>query len=154
MGKKKHSKRKPASPCLMGHIWLEGSEGTFLGYGRVALLESIRECGSITKAAKALDMSYRRAWVLIDSMNRQVPRPFVVTVTGGKEGGGTRVTEEGEKAIALFWEIHDDFRNFLRSKSRVVAAISGKPETSGGKTRSKRGRLKEDIRPAKAGIRQ
>lgn len=96
-----------------GHIWVEGREGTFLGYGRVALLERIREYGSITKAAKSLDMSYRRAWVLIDSMNRQAPMPFVVTAAGGKRGGGTRVTKEGEKALKLFWKFHEDFQRFL-----------------------------------------
>ncbi len=132
MAKKKHSKRKLALPSLMGHIWIEGSEGTFLGYGRVALLEGIREYGSIAKAAKALEMSYRRAWVLIDSMNRQVPRPFVATATGGKKGGGTRVTEEGERAIALFWEIHDDFQKFLSSKKQVVATILGTREGPSG----------------------
>ena len=113
----------PPSPALRGHIWIEGSSGTFLGYGRIALLERIREYGSITKAAKALEMSYRRAWVLIDSMNNQVPKPFVVTSAGGKRGGGTRITAEGERAIAEFWKIHNDFQKFLRGRDRAVAAI-------------------------------
>ncbi len=98
---------------LKGHIWVEGREGTFLGYGRVALLERIREYGSIAKAAKSLDMSYRRAWVLINSMNRQAPKPYVVTAAGGNKGGGTRVTAEGEKALKLFWKFHEDFQRFL-----------------------------------------
>jgi molybdate transport system regulatory protein len=123
--KDRFSKQERSFPCLMGHIWIEGSEGTFLGYGRIALLERIREYGSITKAAKALEMSYRRAWVLIDSMNNQVPKPFVVTSAGGKRGGGTRVTAEGERAIAAFWKIHSDFQKFLRGKDRAVAAILG-----------------------------
>jgi molybdate transport system regulatory protein len=110
-------------PSLSGHIWLEGSEGTFLGYGRIALLERIREYGSITKAAKALEMPYRKAWLLIDSMNRQIPKPFVVTSAGGKKGGGTRVTPEGEKAIAVFWKIHDNFQAFLKSQARAVNSI-------------------------------
>jgi len=58
-------KEETIFPSLKGHIWIEGSEGTFLGYGRIALLERIRELGSITKAAKSLEMSYRRAWILI-----------------------------------------------------------------------------------------
>jgi molybdate transport system regulatory protein len=85
VGRKIHSRKHDrVFPSLKGHIWLEGSEGTFLGYGRIALLERIIEYGSITKAAKALEMSYRRAWVLIDSMNRQVPKPYVITSPGGK----------------------------------------------------------------------
>lgn len=116
-------KKVKASPGLHGHLWIEGTEGTFLGYGRIELLERIREFGSITKAAKALEMSYRRAWVLIDSMNRQVPKPYVVTSAGGKGGGGTLVTEEGERAIAVFWKIHDDFQKFLSRKAAIVKSL-------------------------------
>ncbi len=121
-GKSSHKQEKEC-PSLRGHIWIEGSEGTFLGYGRIALLERIREYGSITKAAKALEMPYRKAWMLIDSMNRQVPRPYVVTSAGGRKGGGTRVTPEGEKAIEVFWKIHDNFQKFLKSQTEAVNSI-------------------------------
>lgn len=121
--KKKTGKPENVFPALRGHIWIDGSEGTFLGYGRVALLERIREYGSITKAAKALEISYRRAWVLINSMNRQVPRPYVVTSAGGSKGGGTRVTPEGERAIALFWKIHDKFQKFLKSQAGAAGSL-------------------------------
>jgi molybdate transport system regulatory protein len=115
-------------PALKGHIWIEGSEGTFLGYGRIALLERIRDYGSITKAAKALEISYRRAWIMIDSMNRQAPEPYVITATGGKGGGGTHITEAGEEAVRTFWKIHDGFQVFLEDKDRAVKALytSGK----------------------------
>jgi molybdate transport system regulatory protein len=122
MGKKAHQ-QKGIKPTLRGHIWLEGSEGTFLGYGRIALLERIREYGSITEAAKSLEIPYRKAWLLIDSMNRQVPKPYVVTASGGKKGGGTRVTPEGERAIALFWEIHKQFQKFIQSQADIVRSI-------------------------------
>ena len=98
---------------LKGHIWIEGKDGTFLGYGRVALLESIREHNSISKAAKALGISYRRAWFLVDSMNRQLPHPFVETATGGRKGGGTLVTAAGERAVKEFWRVHAAFERFL-----------------------------------------
>ncbi len=123
MGGKSSHKQETTCPSLRGHIWLEGGEGTFLGYGRIALLERIREYGSITKAAKSLEMPYRKAWILIDSMNRQVPKPFVVTSTGGRKGGGTTVTPEGEKAIAVFWKIHENFRKFLKSQTAAVNSI-------------------------------
>ncbi len=140
MAKKKHTRQHESSfPCLKGHIWIEGSKGTFLGYGRIALLERIREYGSITKAAKALEMSYRRAWILIDSMNQQVPNPYVVTSAGGKSGGGTRVTEEGERAIALFWKIHNDFQKFLAGKDQAVGAILGEIKEQSGRTKDKKG---------------
>jgi molybdate transport system regulatory protein len=105
---------------VRGRIWLDGKDGTFLGHGRVVLMERIRELGSITKAAKSMGMSYRHAWRLVDSMNRQSPRPFVVTATGGKNGGGAVVTEDGERAIRLFWKFDEEFREFLRSKTGTI----------------------------------
>jgi molybdate transport system regulatory protein len=101
---------------LKGRIWIDGPDGTFIGYGRVVLLERIQEFGSITKAAKSMDMSYRHAWRLIDSMNKQAPSPFVVTATGGKGGGGTRVTKHGEEAIRLFRQTSADFHEFLQDE--------------------------------------
>lgn len=98
---------------LRGRLWVDGPEGTFLGYGRVVLMERIREHGSITKAAKSMDMSYRHAWRLIDSMNRQSSKPYVVREAGGRNGGGTRLTEEGERAIEKFWLAQELFRKFL-----------------------------------------
>lgn len=118
--KKKHPRskgEKKSSEGLKGRIWVDGPEGTFLGYGRIVLLERIREYGSITKAAKSLEMSYRRAWDLVESMNRQATVPFVETSTGGKGGGGARVTESGEHAITYFWSFHTDFQDFLNRES-------------------------------------
>ncbi len=106
---------------LRGRIWFDAAEGTFLGHGRVALMEHIRELGSITKAAKAMGMSYRHAWRLIDSMNRQAPHPFVITVKGGAKGGGARVTEHGERAIELFRQLDREFREFLEEKTRSAS---------------------------------
>lgn len=106
---------------VRGRVWLDGKEGTFLGHGRVTLMEKIRELGSITKAAKSMGMSYRHAWRLIDSMNRQSPRPFVVTATGGKKGGGTVVTEAGERAIRIFWKLNEEFREFLDKKTAAIS---------------------------------
>ncbi|MBW7957535.1 MAG: LysR family transcriptional regulator [Deltaproteobacteria bacterium] len=104
---------KPAGAyTVKGHIWVEGPEGTYLGIGRVILLEMIREYGSITGAARAIDMSYRKAWELVESMNRQAARPLVTASTGGKGGGGAALTAEGEKAIKAFREIDDKFRSF------------------------------------------
>lgn len=111
---------KKSSYRCRGHIWLDGKEGTFLGYGRVVLLERIREYGSISKAARSMNMSYRHAWELVDSMNRQTLTPFVETATGGKGGGGAEVTEAGERAISLFWKFYADFQDFLSHEDRIL----------------------------------
>jgi molybdate transport system regulatory protein len=113
-------KTKKFSFYVRGHIWVDGKEGTFLGYGRIVLLERIREYGSITRAARSMDMSYRHAWELVDSMNKQTPKPFVVTAAGGRGGGGTRLTAEAEKAIRLFWKFYADFQAFLEREARVL----------------------------------
>lgn len=98
---------------LKGRIWIEGRDGTFLGYGRVVLLERIREYGSISEAAKSLKMSYRHAWELVDSINSQAREPLVETATGGKGGGGARLTRRGEMAISVFHNLYSGFRAFL-----------------------------------------
>ena len=113
-------KRSLARPGVRGRIWIDGPEGTFIGWGRVSLLEEIRKHGSITKAAKSMKMAYRHAWDLVDSMNRQSKKPFVEVVTGGKGGGGARVTEEGEKAIRLFRQFAEDFKIFLEREQKKL----------------------------------
>lgn len=121
MHKKTHVKKKiKSSQGLRGRIWIDGKEGTFLGYGRIVLLEMIREHGSIAKAAKSMEMSYRHAWELVDSMNRQARKPLVELSTGGKGGGGAKLTEDGEKAIKLFWKFYADFRDFLRHEEKTL----------------------------------
>lgn len=101
---------------IRGRIWVEGKDGTFLGYGRVVLLERIRQYGSITMAAKSMQMSYRAAWELVESMNKQAKTPLVVTTTGGKGGGGAHLTEAGERAIEAFFRLYDSFGEFLKKE--------------------------------------
>lgn len=105
---------------LKGRFWIEGSEGTFLGYGRVVLLERIKEHGSISAAARSLDMSYRHAWKLVDSMNRQSRSPVVEKSIGGKGGGGAKLTPTGEQAIICFWKAERDFYDFLEKRSQSL----------------------------------
>lgn len=110
---------KASGYTVEGHIWLEGAEGTFLGMGRVLLLEKIKEYGSITRAAGSLEMSYRKAWELVESMNAQAGVPLVVATTGGKGGGGAVLTEAGQHAIKLFSELDAEFARFREKMNRV-----------------------------------
>ena len=119
--KKSPSRAKTASsPVFRGRVWIDGPEGTFIGHGRAVLLERIIEHGSITKAAKSMDMAYRHAWDLVDSMNRQAKEPFVEVATGGKGGGGAQVTKEGKRAIKLYWRFHDDLQAFLKREEKKL----------------------------------
>ncbi|MGQ9812785.1 MAG: winged helix-turn-helix domain-containing protein [Dissulfurimicrobium sp.] len=106
---------------IKGRIWIEGGDReTFLGFGRVTLLQRIAEYGSISQAARSMDMSYKHAWDLVDSMNRSAGRLLVETSTGGKGGGGARLTDFGRDVIRTFWEIYDRFDEFLRQETGKI----------------------------------
>lgn len=67
-----------------------------------------------------MEMSYRHAWELVDSMNRQADTPVVEAATGGRGGGGARLTDEGERAINMFWKFYQDFQNFLQEQNKKL----------------------------------
>ena len=73
-----------------------------MGPGKAELLEAIAATGSISASAKRLGMSYRRAWLLVDTMNRCFREPLVASATGGTGGGGARVTAFGERVLARY----------------------------------------------------
>ena len=100
-----------------GRIWIDTQDGPFLGYGRIELLEKIKEFGSIRQAALDMKMSYRQAWQLVDQMNHLTQQPLVVSKKGGKGGGYATVTETGEEAMVRFKEFNDAFQMFLNSYS-------------------------------------
>ncbi len=105
-----------------GRLWLEGEAGTFLGYGRIVLLERIDQFGSIAQAARSMEMSYKHAWDLVDSMNRQAGAPLVSKTCGGKRGGGTILTPRGVRAIAAFRAMDERFRRYLSDETRRFLA--------------------------------
>ncbi len=102
---------------VRGNIWIEGKTGALMGSGRMNLLEQIDQSGSITAAAKTMKMSYRQAWELVDSMNKQSKKPLVVTSAGGIGGGGSIVTLEGKKAIKKYKELLASFDKFKSSQT-------------------------------------
>lgn len=73
-----------------------------MGPGKADLLEAIAREGSISAAGRSLGMSYRRAWLLVDTMNRCFKQPLVETHPGGGKGAGAKLTAEGEKALAAY----------------------------------------------------
>ncbi|MBC6989496.1 winged helix-turn-helix domain-containing protein [Hymenobacter sp. BT491] len=103
---------------MNGRLWVESSEERFMGIGRLELLEKIEATGSISKAAQAMNMSYKRAWDLVSSMNTQANKPLVITQTGGKSGGGALVTEEGKQAIQAFQAMQERFRQFMEAETQ------------------------------------
>lgn len=82
--------------------WIECDGHVLMGRGRADLLERIERHRSISAAARAMDMSYRRAWLLVQSMNSAAGEPLVVAITGGKAGGGAELTPRGRELLKLF----------------------------------------------------
>ena len=76
-----------------------------LGPGKISLLEHIESTGSLSKAARELGMSYRRAWLLVETMNRSFKEPLVTTLAGGKHGGGTQLTAMGEQVLQRYRQL-------------------------------------------------
>jgi molybdate transport system regulatory protein len=85
-------------------------ESIAIGPGKIALLEAIAETGSITAAGRQLGMSYRRAWMLIDEMNRALSAPAVSTAAGGAHGGGSALTPVGEQVVRHYRAIESTAR--------------------------------------------
>jgi molybdate transport system regulatory protein len=81
--------------------------GARIGPGKIALLESIRDTGSISAAAREMGMSYKRAWVLLDSINRAFTEPMVTASPGGAGGGGATLTPFGAEVLERYNRIAD-----------------------------------------------
>lgn len=87
------------SPRLKLNLRLLHGDVIAMGPGKADLLESIAKTGSISQAGREMDMSYRRAWVLVDEMNRCFRKPLVITSKGGAVGGGARLSDLGEQVL-------------------------------------------------------
>jgi molybdate transport system regulatory protein len=109
---------------LDGSVWLTVGGQNFGGAGRVTLLEAIARCGSITQAAKAVKMSYKAAWDAVETMNNLAGEPLVERVSGGKGGGGTRLTRRGAQLVDNFKLIERAHRHFIEQLGRQADGIA------------------------------
>ena len=116
--------RKPL-PSLSLRIDLDGDAR--IGPGKIALLEQIGSCGSISAAGRAMDMSYKRAWDLVDEINRLCGRDTVERQTGGKNGGGAVLTSFGEELIARYRRIERDAASAVRKDLVKLQADLARP---------------------------
>ncbi len=102
---------------IKGRLWLEKQGETFLSWGRVILLEKIRETGSIAAAARAMEMAYSHAWTLVANMNRLAGEELVSRTFGGRHGGRAWLTPAGEAVVAQFWELVAQFNEWLSNRA-------------------------------------
>jgi molybdate transport system regulatory protein len=114
-----------ARPELRMRMRVTLGEMNAIGPGKVALLEAVDEHRSISAAAKSLGMSYRRAWVLIDELNRSLKSPAVTTAAGGANGGGTMLTEVGHRLVQLYRGIEEQAEQTCRAEiSQLLALVA------------------------------
>ncbi|MBI5335387.1 MAG: TOBE domain-containing protein [Burkholderiales bacterium] len=110
----------PAAPRLVGRLEVNTALGSFLGDTRVRLLEAIDAHGSITQAARHVPLSYKAAWDAVDAMNNLAEEPLVDRSTGGRRGGGTRLTPYGRRMVALYRAVEAEYQAALeRLASRI-----------------------------------
>lgn len=101
------SRPSTADPCKI-KVQIYCGDEIAMGPGKADLLDAIVQGGSISAAGRAMGMSYRRTWLLVDAMNRCWQTPLVETAMGGKRGGGARLTDLGHKVLREFRALQDD----------------------------------------------
>ena len=101
-----------------GSLWIESGGERFFGPGPVELLEHIATTGSISSAAKEMNMSYKKAWELITKLNAHTNNPVVIPQTGGEKGGGSTLTNEAIELIKYHRQLRKRFETFLEKESK------------------------------------
>lgn len=113
-------------------IRIDLSSGDRIGPGKIALLEAIRDAGSISAGARKIGMSYRRAWLLVESINTALEKPAVAAVMGGRQGGGAVLTPIGERIIEIYRSIEARARESANDEFRAVEKIVRKGRRKSG----------------------
>lgn len=112
-----------AKPTLNLRLRLYLGEEIAMGPGKADLLEAIRDTGSIAAAGRQMDMSYRRAWLLVDTMNRCFREPLVSTERGGAGRGGAALTPLGDEVLARYRALEAAARDAALPALKPLAAL-------------------------------
>ncbi len=118
-----------AAPVVRFRI--DFAEHSSVGPGKIRLLEAIRDAGSLSQGARNIGMSYRRAWLLVESLKQSFREPVTVASTGGKDGGGMQVTEFGDALIKNYRELERDFVTLAERRLHPIIATVIRRSKSG-----------------------
>ena len=113
MAGKRKQHRVGGGIVLRGRVWVEIARAAAFTEAGADLLEQIQACGSLSEAVRRLHFSYRRAWMLIDAMDRLWPEPLLKTAVGGKRGGGTRLTDLGRNVLSVYRNLQVQLEHLL-----------------------------------------
>ena len=94
-----------------------------LGTGKAELLAAIAQTGSIAAAGRKMGMSYRRAWLLVETMNQCFYEPLVISTKGGKHGGGAQLSALGEQVLALFRQMLGQIQQHTQTQQQELLAL-------------------------------
>ena len=120
-----------AAPVVRFRI--DFAEHSSLGPGKICLLEAIRDAGSLSRGARNIGMSYRRAWLLVESLKQSFREPVTVASTGGKDGGGMQVTDFGDALIKNYRELERDFATLAQRRLYPITATVIRHSRSGAR---------------------
>jgi molybdate transport system regulatory protein len=109
-----------------------------LGPGKIELLETIEQTGSLRQAAQTLGMSYRRAWLLLDALNRSFTEPAAIASVGGQGGGGARLTPFGVELVKRYRSAAKNIEALARTEFQPIAAKALAHVTKNAAPRRKR----------------
>lgn len=113
-------------PRLLSKLEVSTEFGAFLGDTRIRLLEAIEAHGSITQAARHVPLSYKAAWDAVDAMNNLAQQPLVARTTGGRQGGGTQLTDYGRRVVAMYRAVEQEYQLALdRLAQQMTVAAEG-----------------------------
>jgi len=117
---------------------IDFTKSAFVGPGKIDLLVAIQKSGSLSKAARDLGMSYRRAWLLVDSLKSSFREPVTVASKGGKGGGGVALTKFGERLIVSYRAIESDIaRVAARRLQSIIPAVTERRRSKAAASRRK-----------------
>ncbi len=107
---------------IKSKIWFENDQGeTIISYGKFVLLKYIEETGSITGAAQKMGISFRKAWIMVKTINNRSPSPLVSATKGGAGGGGgAQLTPMGKKLLKTFETINSEVESLLQSMEEIL----------------------------------
>jgi molybdate transport system regulatory protein len=132
------SNAKPIRALVRPRLYLGGELS--LGPGKIDLLRKVGECGSISAAARELGVPYKRAWLLIDSLNRGFSSPLLDTAIGGKAGGGAQLTPLGEALVTAYAALETKLNASAQTELAALMRLVGSPSSSAAAPRSNRPR--------------
>jgi molybdate transport system regulatory protein len=116
-------KRKAKGKQLRIRCWIDIDGERFFGPGRAELLQLIVDTGSISKAAKSMGMSYKKAWAMVDELNARGQKPYVITHKGGQKGGGTEVTKTGREVLTAYQKLNNQLSSVSKKHLHLLKII-------------------------------